>query len=173
MMKISTIKPCPIQILALILAGLISLPAHAEVIPGRWEKVSDLDLGTPITVELKSGDRVEGDFEGLSGSEVELETNSARAFIPKADIETITTRPRGGRGNGAAIGAAIGLGLGLGATGLAALRGNGGGDGLSVPFALLLVTGITGGLGAAMGAAVDSGTKSDPIVLYEVPSASQ
>ena len=30
MMKISTIKPCPIQILALILAGLISLPAHAE-----------------------------------------------------------------------------------------------------------------------------------------------
>ena len=35
------------------------MPAQAEVIPGRWEKVADLDLGTSIMVELKSGDQVE------------------------------------------------------------------------------------------------------------------
>ena len=29
----------------------IRQPAHAEVTLGRWEKVSDLDLGTPIAVE--------------------------------------------------------------------------------------------------------------------------
>ena len=39
-----TMKSCRIQILALILAGLISMPAHAEVIPGRWEKVSALEM---------------------------------------------------------------------------------------------------------------------------------
>ena len=75
-MPTPTMKSCRIQFLTLLLAGLIAQPTHAEVIPGRWEKVSDLDLGTPITVELKNGDRVEGDFEGLSASDVDLETHS-------------------------------------------------------------------------------------------------
>ena len=65
MMIISNMKSNRGQILALVLAGLVSQPAHADMIPGRWEKVSDLELGTPITVELKNGDRVEGEFEGL------------------------------------------------------------------------------------------------------------
>ena len=72
----STMKSCRIQLVSLILAGLVSQPTHAEVIPGRWEKVSDLELGTPITVELKNADQVEGDFEGLSESEVDIETHS-------------------------------------------------------------------------------------------------
>ena len=119
-MTTSTMKSSRIQFLVLILAGLIAQPAHAEVIPGRWEKVSDLDLGTPITVELKSEDRVEGDFEGLSASDVDIETHSARAVIPKADIQTITTRKKGGAGNGARKGAIIGAaaGAGIGAAGM-------------------------------------------------------
>ena len=69
MMRSETVESCRIQLVSLILAGLISMPAQAEVIPGRWEKVADLDLGTPIIVELKNGDQVEGSFEGLSESE--------------------------------------------------------------------------------------------------------
>ena len=68
MQIIPTMKSGRPQVLALILAGLILLPAYAEVIPGRWEKVSNMEFGTPITVELKNGDRVVGQFEGLSAT---------------------------------------------------------------------------------------------------------
>ena len=68
-MRFLTMKSVRIQIISLMLAGLISMPAHGEVIPGRWEKVSALELGTPITVELKNGDQVAGTFEGLFASE--------------------------------------------------------------------------------------------------------
>ena len=77
-MKFLTMKSYRIQIVSLILMGLISMRAHAEVIPGRWEKVSDLELGAPIIVGLKNGDQVEGTFEAyLSGSG--CQTHTARA----------------------------------------------------------------------------------------------
>ncbi len=125
-MPTPTMKSCRIQFLTLLLAGLIAQPTHAEVIPGRWEKVSDLDLGTPITVELKNGDRVEGDFEGLSASDVDLETHSARAVIPKTDVQTIATQKKGGAGNGARNGAIIGaaVGAGIGAVGMMVTNAN-------------------------------------------------
>ena len=102
-----TMKPGRLQIVSLILAGLVSMPAHAEVIPGRWEKVSDLELGRPITVEIKNGDRVKGEFEGLFASDVEVGTHFARAVIPKADIKTIATQKKSGTANGARKGAII------------------------------------------------------------------
>ncbi len=105
-------KSCRIHIVSLILAGLISMPAHGEMISGRWEKVSALELGTPITVELKNGDQVEGTFEVLSASEVELGTHFARAVIPKADIQTIATQKKGGAASGARKGAIIGVATG-------------------------------------------------------------
>ena len=49
-----------IAMIALILVGLLTVSARAQVIPGRWEKVEALTLGPPITVELKNGDRIEG-----------------------------------------------------------------------------------------------------------------
>lgn len=65
-------KSFRIPTVSLILAGLISLPAQAEVIPGRWEKVAVLEMASPITVELKNGDRIVGQFRGLSSSDLEL-----------------------------------------------------------------------------------------------------
>ena len=164
-MMIPTMKLCRIQVISLILAGLISLPARAEVIPGRWEKVSDLDLGTPITVKLKNGHQVEGHLQGLSVSELELETHSARAVIPKAEIQTVTTPAKDGLAEGAAIGTAIGAGfVGVVAAkwGLAsALDTNAEG---AFAFAL-----ISAGVGAALGIAADAAMKSEPIMLYEAP----
>ena len=83
MMLIPKSKSSRIQILVLILAGLILQPAHASVIPGRWEKASNLKVDAPITVTLKNGDQVEGHFKGLSASDVDIETHSARAKIPE------------------------------------------------------------------------------------------
>ena len=62
-------------------------------------------------MELKSGDQVGGDFDGLSASELEIKTRTALATIPKTDVQTITTPPKDGLGEGALIGAATGAGL--------------------------------------------------------------
>ena len=66
--KSQSMKSCRIQVVFLILAGLISMPAHAEVMAGRWEKVAVLEMASPITVELQKGDRINGQFRGLSPS---------------------------------------------------------------------------------------------------------
>ncbi len=165
-----TMKPGRIQIVSLILAGLISMPAHAEVIPGRWEKVSDLELGTPIIVEFKNGDRVEGELEGLSESEVDIETRSARAVVPKVDIQTITTGKQDGGGNGAEVGATVGAAVGAGVSFIGiATSGTVDASGGQLLVGTLITIGLATAIGAGIGAAADAGTKSETIVVYEAP----
>ena len=97
-----------------VLACLLAIPARAQVIPGRWEKVEALKLGSQITMDLKSGDRIEGNFEGLSPSELSLRTGSAQAAIPRSEIQKITARQHDRRWNTTLIGAGIGAGIGFG-----------------------------------------------------------
>ena len=103
MMNGKLMQSCRLQIVSLILAGLILQPVRAGVIPGRWEKVENLDLGARITLELKNGDPLEGHFEGLSASGVDIETRSVRVVIPKEAIQTISIQPKDGLSNGAAL----------------------------------------------------------------------
>ena len=157
-----TMKSCRIQILSLILAGLIAQSAHADVIPGRWEKVSALEMASSIMVELKNGDRIKGQFRGLSPSDLELLSPAGRAVIPKAAIQAITTQLRDGLGNGAAIGTAIGAAVGAAVP----LIGTGG-DGLAL--AVLIHSALAAGVGAAIGIVADGATKSEAIVVYKAP----
>ncbi len=158
------------QAVALILMGLISLPVRAGVIPGRWEKVAALDLGTPIAVEFKNGDQVEGDFNGLSASEVELKTHSALAVIPKADIQTITTLKEDGLADGTLKGAAISVAVNFGA-GLVkrAISGKSGDNVDNGGLGLVIGVAVSAGIGAAIGRAVDAATKTEAIVVYLAP----
>ncbi len=146
------------------LAALLSLSASAEVIPGRWEKVASLAVAWPITVELKNGDRIRGNFSGLTDLNLTLATYSARAVIPKADIQTITTRPRDGLANGAKTGAAVGAGFvcALVAAFVIAER-------RAKPLWVLSLTPIGAAVGSGIGVAVDAAMNAPPIVLYEAP----
>ena len=167
-MKSSTMKSYRIQIVSLILAGLISIPAHAEVIPGRWEKVAALETAPLIKVDLKNGDRISGQFRGLSSSDLELLNAAGRALIPRADIQTITLPAKDGLGDGALKGAAIGAGVagGLSLIGIA-FEPPGKRDVLALQ-ALLLAVPVYAGLGALIGAVADE-TKTDDIVVYKAP----
>ena len=167
-MKSSTMKSYRIQIVSLILAGLISIPAHAEVIPGRWEKVAALETAPLIKVDLKNGDRISGQFRGLSSSDLELLNAAGRALIPRADIQTITLPAKDGLGDGALKGAAIGAGVagGLSLIGIA-FEPPGKRDVLALQ-ALLLAVPVYAGIGALIGAVADE-TKTDDIVVYKAP----
>ena len=162
----SRMKPYRTQAIALTLASLIALPLRADVIPGRWEKVSILAVASPIIVKLKDGDRVKGHFEGLSATDVIVVSHFSRAVIPKKDIETISIQPEDGVGDGAGIGAGVGFGVGTGVA-LGLILKHGGGEGALA--ALLLLGGIGAGVGAGLGAAGDAATRPLEIVLYEAP----
>ena len=157
-MRAQTTKSCRIQIVSLILAGLISMPAYGEVIPGRWEKVSALEMASPITVELKNGDQVEGDFERLSVSELEIKTHTALARIPKTDVQTITTLPKDGLREGALIGAMIGAGVSVL---LSSKR--------SSDFRPLALGALGAAIGLGIGVAADAAVKSEDTILYKAP----
>ena len=152
MMNGKLIQSYRLQIVSLVLAGLISQPVRAGVIPGRWEKVANLDLEARITLELKNGDPLEGHFVGLSASGVNIETRSVRVVIPKEAIQTISIQPKDGLGNGAAIGAAVGAAVGAGVS-LADFAANGTGDltGAGVVFYTLVFSGIATAIGAGLG----------------------
>ena len=158
----SRMKSCRIQAISLALAALISLPLRADVIPGRWEKVLALPVSSPITVELKDGDRIKGHYEGLSATDIMVVSHFSRAVIPKEDIETITIQPEDGVGDGAGIGFGVGTAIVLGA-----MAKHGGGEGAIA--ALLLFAGVGTGVGAGLGAAADAATRPVEIVLYEAP----
>ena len=151
-----------IQAIAMALIGVISMPLRAEMIPGRWEKVAALPVASPITVELKNGDRIKGNFGGLSKSNLTLATRSARAVIPKGDIRTITIRPRDGLSNGLQTGAAVGAGF-VGAIAAAMLTR---GHGVKAAGVMLFIP-VFAAAGAGIGGAFDAAMNPRPIKLYE------
>lgn len=164
-MMISKMKSYRKQIASVILVGLISLPLQAQVIPGRWEKVTALHVASPITVELKDGDRIKGHFEDVSDTDVILVTHFSRAVIPKEDIETITTQPEDSLSNGTLIGGAVGAGIMGGWTAVWYAKSYESASALGI----LLMAGLGFGIGAGLGAAGDALEKPVPIVLYEAP----
>ena len=145
-----------------VLACLLAIPARAQVIPGRWEKVEALKLGSQITGDLKSGDRIEGNFEGLSPSELSLRTGTAQAAIPRSEIQKITTRQHDRRWNSALIGAGAGMALGS----LVKAGGGGGGDEFEV-YALSLSL-LGAGIGALVAYTADA-LIMEEVVLYQAP----
>ena len=164
-----TMKSCRIQILSLILAGLISMPAHAEVIPGRWEKVSALEMTLPITVKLKNGDRIKGQFRGLSPSDLELLSPAGWAAIPRTDIQTITLPSKDGLRDGAWKGAVPGLAFAGGIALIGIARDAGEESNSEIAFQALALGGLLAGIGAVIGVAADAVIKTEGIVLYIAP----
>ena len=145
--------------IVLILVGLLSVSAQAQVIPGRWEKIEALGVGPPIIVDLKSGDRLEGKFAALFPSELSLRNGSAQAAIPRADIRRITTREPDPLTNGILIGAGIGGGI-AGAIGPLSNDWH--------PGSRVLMALMGAGIGAAIGVGGDA-LKNTDVVLYQAP----
>ena len=147
--------------IVLILVGLLAVPASARAIPGRWEKIAALAVGTPIAVALKNRDRIEGKFEEFSPSELSLRTGSAQAAIPRSDIRRITTRESDSLANGTLIGAGVGTAIMVWMV-THYLQPD-----LETSWAVWLMASGVGG-GALIGAGIDALKKTE-VVLYQAP----
>ncbi len=66
-----------------------SVLLHADVIPGRWEKVEAQAPGTGLTVIMKSGDRFDCTFEEWQIDTLVVETDAGEKRIPNVDIQRL------------------------------------------------------------------------------------
>ena len=124
-----------------------------------------LGLRPQITVELKNGDRLEGQFEELSPSELLLRTGAAQAAVPRSDIERITTREADKLRNGVLFGAAIG-GAAVGGGVMAEHAASPASDLNIFGVAMFALAGAAAG--AAIGLVIDA-SKETEVVLYQAP----
>jgi hypothetical protein len=123
----------------------------AGVIPGRWERVHGLRLGSPLVVTLKTGNRLEGAFKALALGALILTDAAGKEFsVPRSEVGTIVALVRDDLANGALIGAGIGLGAALAVLAIVASR-----DGYVLPSAKWGAPLLLSGIGSLVGILVD------------------
>lgn len=96
-------------------ALLITLTCASVVaqIPGPWVTVDTLPSGQPISITLKSGDRIEGLFRSASPLELMLAARTGNErTISKTDIRNLSVEKKDTSLDGLLLGAAIGAGVG-------------------------------------------------------------
>lgn len=146
---------------------LVSTPVllNAGVVPGRWEKVEALTVGSPVVVSSKSETRIEAKFRGLRAEAIDLTDESGKDLqIPRSEVLRITTRgSKDGLSDGAWIGGGIGVAVAVGVLAIA-----GSGEGEVVGSAKWGAPLLFGGVGALTGALVDNAYKDEEII-YKAP----
>jgi len=146
----------PVGVCLLLLFHSVLL--HADVIPGRWEKVEAQKQGTVLTVIMKSGDMLGCTFEELQMDTLVVETGAGERRIPKVDIQRLETSElvsdpvKDGTVKGAVIGA-VALGVFGGLAGASIGHGDKQNE---VALAGVAIGAVVGAVfGAAIGFTVD------------------
>ena len=155
-------------IMAFAIFALASNTLQADVIPGRWEIVDSLEPGTPITVRLKEGDRIECSLKTVDSEALELiDVTGQEITIPKSAVKQILgpAKEKDSNLNGTLWGLAIG---GAGGAVLGAATKESLDSGASASSYIAAVAIIGAGLGALTGYTVDYSLKNRP-VLYRAP----
>ena len=144
-----------------------SVLLHADVIPGRWEKVEVQKQGTELTLILQSGEPVYGLLKEVTHDTViVIEEDGGQRSVTKSSIHLVETTRIDSTRSGTLIGLAIGGAVGsIGGVRIV--------SGFSVPKAseylqvALFCGAIGAGIGAAIGYRVDKAADHKrPEVLY-------
>jgi hypothetical protein len=145
-------------------SALQATPTGAGIIPGSWDRVQRLQLGSPLVVTLKSGVRLEGAFNSLAQGELALTDRAGQPLtIARLEISRIVTRIDDKLTNGAIAGTGIGL-----AAALAVLAAVGSGEGYVLPSAKWGVPALLSGVGMVAGMLVDRAHKGQDLI-YVTP----
>jgi hypothetical protein len=135
-------------------------------LPGAWDRVEALRLGSRLLISLKSGEQVDRAFADLRPDVLVLtDSAGAESSLPRVDVQRIVAVEwRDGLTNGVSIGAGIGL-----AAALAILTGLGAGDGYVLPSAKWGAPVLLSAAGAMFGAIIDNAQRRDELV-YLAPT---
>jgi hypothetical protein len=99
---------------------ILTLMLHAQVIPGRWDKVDILEPGTAIIVTLQAGERLVCSFKSSGPDNLTLtDDQGSERRLPKSEIKKIVSADKyhdttvDGTASGAVIGTGVGALLGI------------------------------------------------------------
>jgi hypothetical protein len=138
----------------------------AAVIPGSWEKVESLRLGSALVVTLKAGDRLVGALTKRTPGALTLTAPTGQEhMIPRSEVVRIVARVRDDVTNGALIGAGVGVSAALVVLAIVAS-----GEGYVLPSAKWGAPLLLSGLGSLGGMLVDRAQKREEVV-YQAPIA--
>ncbi len=152
-----------------------SVLLHADVIPGRWEKVYAQAPGTGLAVMMKSGDRFDCTFEELQIDTLVVETSSGERRILRVDVQRLETSElvpdpvKDGTVKGAVIGAvALGVFGGVAGASCSGFWCTDTADRIQGALVVGTVGAVIGaGVGAAIGFGIDKAADNKrPEVLY-------
>jgi hypothetical protein len=147
----------------------VSNELHADVIPGRWDKVHSQAAGTDLVIKLKAGERIEGSYDRADPDNIIVrDQQGVERRIRKMDVARVEAGagPPGSGRRGALIGAVAGAAP-MAALGALLGHGFGGGAGDTAQGAAIL-GGLGAGIGALVGYAVGKAHK-DAETLYVAP----
>ncbi len=141
---------------------------HAQVIPGRWEKVEAQKQGTELTLILHSGEQVYGLLEEVTHDTViVIEEGGGQRSITRSSIHRVETTRIDSTRNGTFLGLAIGGTVGS-ISGAVFAAGFSDFPKASDTLVAGLICGAIGaGIGAAIGYKVDKeADHKGPEILY-------
>jgi len=156
------------RLLGVLMCVLLVAPfGEAQVVPGRWEKVDGLPVGSPIVITLTTGRKLDIDFkESLNDLLVVIE-DKREIRIPKSDVRSVVRVRNDRLRNGVLIGS--GLGFAAGFLSLAAFNAKVTASGPiweGEALGYYTYAGLVGaGIGLLAGSAIDAARKSVE-VLY-------
>lgn len=148
--------------ITLLLAFAQASPAFAQTTGGggNWSAVGELSRGDKLSVEMKSGERVEGKLSSVSDAALVISQDGSKtATLERADIRRVYHTRGSSRRKWALIGTAIGGGVGAGGGGYLIARG------VSEPAVIVGGAALGAGIGAGLGAALGRDKKND--LIYE------
>ena len=67
----------------------MSMSNFDSVPPGNWGKVESLSQGTEISVKMRFGDKMKGEYIGLDADSIRLNIDRQERSYPKKDIGEI------------------------------------------------------------------------------------
>ncbi len=141
---------------------------HAQVIPGRWEKVEAQKQGTELALILHSGEQVYGLLEEVTHDTViVVEEGGGQRSITKLSVHHVETTRIDSTRNGTLIGLAIGGAVGSVSGALFAGAFSDNPKASDYLQGALICGAIGGGFGAAIGYGVEKfADHKKPEVLY-------
>ncbi len=150
-----------------------SVLLHADVIPGRWEKVDSLPPGQQIIVTLKAGDIMECSLKESEADDLTVVTSTGSELkIAKSEVLLIVGEKDDDVQDGTLKGLAAGFAGGalIAAMILGAISNNEGGWSTEATAYVLGSGAVGAGIGAAVGFSLDKSLRhGETEVLYQVP----
>ena len=133
-------------IVVLLLSFLLSpLALAAQTAPTDWSRLNSLNSGTKLSVKLKDGKKIDGNFATVSDTALSLTVKNARQEIRREDVASVSEIS----GKSAVPATLIGMGIGAGAGAGLGVAADANDNPLEVPNS---VTGGLAVLGAGIGA---------------------